>query len=214
MAQAIHPTPPLPLELALAGSNQVIPRRRASLVPDRKPRAAVRSGVSSSTIKSGNPADATKSQGAQEGHASNNAVDGVNSGPKQHYPAATMQVDTASRVHPDEAVAQSGSSKSKLKRSRSASTTFSEQAQRELDGSETNWGNAGEPFATDLQGMTAWYGGEEQARDRLAKAAQAHWDKITVVKEAETIVNFAYRVRMGSESHPETQSRHRTEVCS
>lgn len=57
----------------------------------------------------------------------------------------------------------------------------------------------GDPEAEELRGMSAFDGGEEQFKERLGTLAKAHWDKITTVKEGETIINFAYAVRMRSE---------------
>lgn len=62
------------------------------------------------------------------------------------------------------------------------------------------WIEPGEPDAVELRGMTAYYGGVDQVKERLGKLATSHWEKITSVKEGETIINFAYAVRMRSES--------------
>lgn len=63
------------------------------------------------------------------------------------------------------------------------------------------WTEPGEADAVELRGMTAYNGGEEQLRDRLGSLARTHWDKIPAMKEAETIVNFAYAIRMRSKLH-------------
>lgn len=63
---------------------------------------------------------------------------------------------------------------------------------------QLEWEDPGEPDAEELRGMTAYDGGIEQFRDRLGSLAKTHWDKTQTVKEGETIVNFAYAIRMRS----------------
>lgn len=69
-----------------------------------------------------------------------------------------------------------------------------------LQQSAPEWIDPGEADAIELRGMTAFEGGEEQLRERLGSLARTHWDKLASVKEAETVVNFAYAIRMRSES--------------
>jgi hypothetical protein len=63
---------------------------------------------------------------------------------------------------------------------------------------EPEWEDPGEPDAEELRGMTAYDGGIEQFRERLGGLAKTHWDRTQTVKEGETIVNFAYAIRMRS----------------
>ena len=65
---------------------------------------------------------------------------------------------------------------------------------------QAEWSDPGEPDAEELRGMTAFDGGTGQFKEKLGKLATAHWDRSTTVKEGETIINFAYAVRMRSES--------------
>ena len=67
---------------------------------------------------------------------------------------------------------------------------------------QPEWEDPGEPDAEELRGMTAYDGGIEQFRERLGSLAKTHWDRTQTVKEGETIVNFAYAIRMRSGSLP------------
>lgn len=58
----------------------------------------------------------------------------------------------------------------------------------------------GEPEAEELRGFNAFEGGMDQFRERIGALARTHWERQNNVKEGETIINFAYAIRMRSES--------------
>jgi hypothetical protein len=88
-----------------------------------------------------------------------------------------------------------------LGKSRSSSQQGPTEDQHVSYPQSAEWVDPGEADAHELRGMTAFEGGEEQLRDRLGSLARTHWDKLAAIKEAETVVNFAYAIRMRSESN-------------
>lgn len=188
IAQATFPTPLLPFDLAVASTSQVVPRRKASLVPERRkpvPRKEPSPDPADAAVASS--ADATMpptdGQGEQDAIAKvdkpaspGDRADGsAPRGVKRKPPEDSTTTPAGDTVTP------------------STSKPVQDNPQ------DTDWADPGEPEAEEIRGMTAFYGGEDQVKDRLAGLAKQHWDKTTTVKEGETIINFAYAIRMRSE---------------
>lgn len=193
VAQATFPTPALPLKLKLADSYTVPAQRgRTSTAEGRRnrsPYVSVRGFHQPSPSTSSVQPAAVRASGEQrsEEHSdadpssSGLAVNGING--------------TASGVTltPTNALGNSRSS---------SNSGGNPQQQHVLYVQTAEWTDPGEADAQEMRGMTAFEGGEEQLKDRLGSLARTHWDKLASIKEAETVVNFAYAVRMRSKLDP------------
>lgn len=173
-AQASHPTPPLPLHLSLASGSVALPRRRASLVPTRKGDIVEASEDPEEEESKDIPVEPQQPEEATSaGIALPNTVE------KDTEKADDDALDQPSSAHRESAILTS----------EKTGTLASSGA----------WADPGEPDAPELRGMTAYEGGYEQFQERVGRLAKAHWEKYQTVKEGETIVNFAYAIRMRSE---------------
>ena len=196
-AQATHPTPPLPLHLSLAAGPLSLPRRRASLVPARRLQGQDRPDpavvvTESEAVPPSTSITATTTAAATAG--SGDAVPAQSQQPGST--AGTTSVEDASTLtQQQEGDVQPGHEaiKDKGENRGTAPTAMSKRNNR-----GDAWRDPGEPDAQELRGMTAFEGGHEQFQDKIGALAKAHWDKYQTVKEGETIVNFAYAIRMRS----------------
>lgn len=187
-AQATHPTPPLPLHLSLAAGNMALPRRRASLVPARKGDQ----DSAEAEAERGMPVDPDRQQ-SEDAAVAAAATSGE---PDITVPPETA-IDQPTEPSADKPLETGAEAEGKAKSSEP------ERAVTTLAGPSVStngaWTDPGEPDAPELRGMTAYEGGYEQFQEKIGALAKAHWEKYQTVKEGETIVNFAYAIRMRSE---------------
>lgn len=222
VAQATFPTPALPLELKLSDS-YTIPSTRAigGSSRDREGRRNGRSPfISTNGARAGslNPVMAIRAAAAAAaaagGERSEDHSDADNN--QNHASSSRLSLlQVNNNISGDNSNSSTSTTpiNSTMAKSRSSSHQGVASAmQVDDDIAHTNnnafasyglqqsseWTDPGEADALELRGMNAFEGGEEQLRERLGLLARTHWDKLASVKEAETVVNFAYAIRMRS----------------
>ena len=168
-AQATHPTPALPRQLPLASTYYASPHQ-----PVFRRRASLIPERRHRSDKL--PVSSAHDEGLME-------LDRAQPGGEPGAGASTSKAAAAA------AAAGAEPSTANALNGRTAHATRSQQPE---------WEDPGEPDAEELRGMTAYDGGIEQFRERLGSLAKTHWDRTQTVKEGETIVNFAYAIRMRS----------------
>ena len=179
-AQATHPTPALPLKLKLADSPIVSNKRRASLVPERP-------------HKSTQEEDGNERGSRQEAEQSRHTL-GVPDGDSGQINKASEEGHSLLRSSDDQT--REGQWPHMV-----ATSVRPDLESQYPEANQQEWMDPGEPDAEELRGMSAFDGGTEQFRERLGRLATVHWDRSMTVKEGETIINFAYAVRMRSKRY-------------
>jgi len=195
-AQATYPTPALPVELTLANSSYANQRKRSSMIPDRLARRAgtaaadlLNNGVILRRAGSAAPSATATPKPGEHGRDSLAATAVLNAQKRLNGLQPGEQHGTPSPGP------QTSSDQQQQQQQPPTTTTTTPS-----NGATTNeWLEPGEPDVEELRGMTAYDGGVDQFKERLGALVKSHWDKVTTVKEGETIINFAYAVRMRSE---------------
>ncbi|KAK9900637.1 hypothetical protein P389DRAFT_166086 [Cystobasidium minutum MCA 4210] len=211
VAQATFPTPALPLQLKLSDS-YTVPSTRAiggggrdrEGRRNRSPYVSSNNNARAASTSSSHPlppnavvkaaggersAEEQQQQSDADNHASTSKsllqVNGDGSGS-----------GSSSNATPNPTNAMMAKSRSSSQQGLPSDTTAAFAAYGLQQTPE--WTDPGEADALELRGMNAFEGGEEQLKERLGSLARTHWDKLASVKEAETVVNFAYAIRMRS----------------